>query len=184
MWDDTPSVMMDLLPTSVTPSRTVAKDARAFYKTLPNWSTISENADAMAPANLNKIPGFTLGDKLNYILTGKVPSSMMSEEPGSYSLDVAKFLKGRFEKPKADLKAELSPTMRLGSINNYSNDWNKTFQKKYGKYVEDDIVDFKKLTPEEVTEWNLLYGDIYGIIDPTTRTMPYYVGKKIPNTSK
>ena len=147
-----------------------AKAAHQLLEIMPDYGTIASFTDVKVASQLSK------WDKLKYVLANKGASKIVNHD---YSLDVAKMLKSMYERPRPGIEVEISPNTVMKSTNRYSQNFENTFGKEFGN----GLFDFEKLTPQQVAQWNSKYGEKYGFIDPETRTMPFYVVRKMPKKS-
>ena len=143
-----------------------------FTGDIPDWSVLASDTKAKTASYIPK------KDKWRYIFTGKVPQN--PDTSLDYSLDVAKMLKSMYEHPRPGFEVEISPYFKMNSTNPYSQNFANTFAKEFNFNPDAGKIPFNDLTPQQVDHFNFKYGDTYGIIDPETRTMPFYVVRKVP----
>ena len=142
-----------------------------FTADIPDWSVLASDTEAKTASYIPK------EDKWKYIFTGKVPEEPITKY--DYSLDVAKMLKSMYEHPKPGFEVEISPYFKMNSTNPYSQNFDK-FAKEFNVNPDAGKIPFDDFTPQQIDHFNFKYGDTYGVIDPETRTMPYYVVRKVP----
>ena len=172
-----PATHMDILPHN-NQYLGAKRDALSFInEILPNYGTVAADLDAKAPNQLTPL------EKGVYLLTGNLPNIMRKNK--AYSLDVARFLNRYYKNPekaaKKGFRVEISPNTIMKGTNSLSRDFYASFQDVIDLAPDVDFTKFEKLTPEQVELWNHKYTKLdYPAIDPKTRTMPYFILRKIP----
>lgn len=158
--------------------RGAVRDVWSFISDyLPDYGTLAASPHAIAPNQLS-----SLLEKISYVFRGK---ALTPPTERGYSLDVARGLHGFYTNPekaaRLGIRVEISPNSIMKETNGLSQNFNNSFQDLRALAPDVDITKFKSWTPEQVKLWNRKYTQLgYPSIDPKTRSMPYYLLRKIP----
>ena len=156
------------------PTRRTAVEGIQILKLLPDGVPLSQNENAVTLGQAFQRGNYSYPGRLRYILTGKMPKS---KEPlkvvEGYSTDIYKTMSDIAKHGHGYL--EESAATRINGTNAFGKSYNE-LKNYFPKPDEDGNINFKDMSPEQVTRWNAEMADKYGMhIDPKTRTAEQYI---------